>query len=214
MISSRIKIDTYVKYRFTENAKAPKTTTTDSAQRSNSVLSRAFAAQRLELFEQPSSSKDLRLTALDKLEQRGFKPALGGLEIPLTGKAMGGMPKRISRTNALILSDHLPPEAARQYAQEDQEIRNQIAQQQNIFNLLKNLAAQPNQTEEQHQHISERLEEAANKLYDLQIRLDQLPERLRQAERGRRQSSSAESSSHAGSQRGWHSGSYSGSRRG
>lgn len=90
MLSSVIKAGTRTKYVAPGN-------NTKSKKVGNGVaaaMTSAFAAQRLELANQPSSSQDPRLIALEKLEQRGFKPALGGLEIPVTGKAMGGMPPR------------------------------------------------------------------------------------------------------------------------
>jgi type III effector protein AvrRps4 len=96
MISSDVRAHTIIKCKSSEDSQTTKDKVTASARHDSSILSRAFAAQRLEMFEQPSSSRDLRLIALDKLQQRDFRPALGGLEIPLTGKAMGGMPKRIN----------------------------------------------------------------------------------------------------------------------
>ncbi len=214
MISSRIRMDTKIKYRFPENAKANKAKATISEQPNNSVLSRAFAAQRLELFEQPSSSKDLRFTALDKLEQRNFRPAPGGLEIPLTGKAMGGMPKRTSRVNAPYIPEEASGEVSREYYTQARNLVDQINQQRLIIQNLSLQILQTDLTEEQIQSVRERLATARNTLDDLQVSMDGLPERMRQAQRGRGQGSSAESSSHAGSQRGWHPGSYSGSRRG
>ncbi len=211
MIPSRIRPDTKI-YRFPETGKPTKAKAADSAQCNNSILSRAFATQRLELFEQPSSSKDLRLIALDKLEQRGFKPALGGLEIPSTGKAMGGMPKRTSRVNVPIIREELI--RMPQYQQESEDIRRQIATQLDIIRRLALQSTETNLTEERRQELSEGLNTAREKLTDLEISLNQLPDRIRQTERGRGQGSVAGSSSQAGSQRGWHPGSYSGSRRG
>jgi hypothetical protein len=220
MISSRIRINTNIKYRFPENAKA---TATESAQRNHSALSRAFAAQRLELFEQPSSSKDLRLTALDKLEQRGFKPALGGIEIPLTGKAMGGMRRRV---NAPFSLSSLSKEGAQQYRQEFEqelnEINDRMEHKELFIEELTTYLARPDLTGVQRNSARESLAEIRRDLEKLELRKDRLEETLRQSERGRWQSVLAESS-HAGSQRGGaqhlpesqqHPGSYSGSRRG
>ncbi len=197
MISSRIRPDTNIKYKSPENAKATKATATNSVQRNNSVLSRAFAAQRRELFEQPSSSKDLRFTALDILEQRGFKPALGGLEIPLTGKAMGGMRRRV---NAPPRPDTISEAGARQFQQEARDIENSMAHKRLYIRELNTYLARPDLTEEQRQSASENLERFRQELVDLQARWDRLPERIRQAERGRWQRSDA-GSSYSGSQR-------------
>jgi hypothetical protein len=58
------------------------------------ILHAAFAWQRGEILNQPSSSNSnsrrLALEALDILEPRGFQPAEGGLKIRLTGKGLGG----------------------------------------------------------------------------------------------------------------------------
>ncbi|MEJ2754428.1 MAG: hypothetical protein P8104_00950, partial [Gammaproteobacteria bacterium] len=96
MLSSDVRAHTIIKCKSSEDFQTTKAKVTASARHDSSIVSRAIAAQRLEMLEQPSSSRDLRLIALDKLQQRDFRPALGGLEIPLTGKAMGGMPKRVN----------------------------------------------------------------------------------------------------------------------
>lgn len=54
------------------------------------LLKEAFDEQRAVLRGQAGSSNGLDLIALDRIEGRGFKPAQGGLEIPLTGKGLGG----------------------------------------------------------------------------------------------------------------------------
>jgi hypothetical protein len=54
------------------------------------VMHQAFAAQRNQALNQSGSSNNARLVALNKLEQRGFQPAEGGLKIRITGKGLGG----------------------------------------------------------------------------------------------------------------------------
>jgi type III effector protein AvrRps4 len=55
----------------------------------------AFAAQRHEINSQPGPSNNRQLNALDKLQNRDFKPAVGGLEIPLTPHSLLGGGKRV-----------------------------------------------------------------------------------------------------------------------
>lgn len=61
------------------------------------ILKKAVDVQKQLLKEQPGSSKDEHLHALDVLEQRNFQPSSStALHIPLTGKALGGAPPRRS----------------------------------------------------------------------------------------------------------------------
>jgi hypothetical protein len=56
------------------------------------LMSRAFAAQWSILSQEPSSSNDSRLLALNVLEARGFQASsTAKLSIPLSGKGMGGV---------------------------------------------------------------------------------------------------------------------------
>lgn len=66
------------------------------------ILLNAFDGQRKALQKQASSSKDLTLTALACLRKRHFQPALGGLEIPLSGMALGGRSSARSKTKAKL----------------------------------------------------------------------------------------------------------------
>ena len=56
---------------------------------------KAFEAQRHDINTQAGPSNNPHLTALDKLQKRGFKPAVGGLEIPLTPHSPLGGGKRV-----------------------------------------------------------------------------------------------------------------------
>ncbi|MFC3657166.1 type III effector AvrRps4 [Xanthomonas hyacinthi] len=57
---------------------------------------RAFDAQRVDINTQAGPSNNPHLSAIDKLQQRGFKPAPGGLQIPFTRNALlGGTGKRV-----------------------------------------------------------------------------------------------------------------------
>lgn len=144
---------------------------------------RAFAAQRLALSAQPGSSKDPRLTALNHLERRGFKPAPGGLDIPLTGQALGGMRRR--RVNALFT-----PEAAstteEEYNTQINALREQAAEKITAMNELRAEIAggnlEPEQIRLRRQAIGRIEEEIAN----LQHQLSQVAEQARQAARGHR----------------------------
>lgn len=54
------------------------------------MLNNAFAVQCNQLVRQAGSSSNVHLNALKVLKQRGFRPAVGGLEIRLSGKGLGG----------------------------------------------------------------------------------------------------------------------------
>lgn len=57
------------------------------------ILNKAFSKQREEIHQSPSSSKNIRIAALNGLEARNFKTApQSTLQIRLTGKGLGGMP--------------------------------------------------------------------------------------------------------------------------
>ncbi|MCS4509501.1 XopO/AvrRps4 family type III secretion system effector [Xylophilus ampelinus] len=58
---------------------------------------KAFEAQRKDISMQPGTSNSPYLTALDTLQQRDFKPAPGGLEIPFTPNSLLGGGKRTSQ---------------------------------------------------------------------------------------------------------------------
>lgn len=57
------------------------------------IISKAFLEQKKEVLQAPSSSNDPRMAALNALAARNFKTAPHStLQIPLTGKGLGGMP--------------------------------------------------------------------------------------------------------------------------
>jgi hypothetical protein len=67
------------------------------------LMSRAFAAQRSILSQEPSSSNDSRLLALNALEARGFQASsTATLSIPLSAKGMGGVLTDEQRRNIEI----------------------------------------------------------------------------------------------------------------
>ncbi len=146
------------------------------------AVGNAFVAQRLELSAQPSSSKDPRLTALNNLELRGFKPAPGGLEIPLTGKAMGGMYRR--RINAPFT-----PEAESttegEYMIEIDSLRTQVLAKRNIIAELRMEIEQGNLSQEQVRINRQTIENTLQEISALQNRLCRAAERARQAARSR-----------------------------
>jgi hypothetical protein len=62
-----------------------------SNQKVHQLVSDAVEEQRLNLMQQPSSSNDPRLRAMEVLESRQFQPASGAkLKIRLTAKGLGG----------------------------------------------------------------------------------------------------------------------------
>ncbi|WP_243787542.1 XopO/AvrRps4 family type III secretion system effector [Pseudomonas amygdali] len=63
--------------------------------RQNALLAKSFDAQRLDINTQAGPSNSPHLNALNKLQQRDFKPAAGGLEIPFTPKSLLGGGKRV-----------------------------------------------------------------------------------------------------------------------
>ncbi len=183
MISSGVRSHTTIKYKASEDSQTTKAKATASTRHDSSVLSRAIAAQRLELFEQPSSSKDLRLIALDKLQQRGFRPALGGLEIPLTGKAMGGMPKRI---NAYYYPGAASESTRQEFGGPAAEKQQEINDKKEFIAELREELAAGGTTEVQTRLNRQALQQAQNELATLQAEYRRIQEQARQAERGRR----------------------------
>ncbi len=146
------------------------------------AVSNAFVAQRLELSAQPSSSNDPRLTALNNLELRGFKPAPGGLEIPLTGKAMGGMHRR--RINA-----PLTPAAAStigyEYMAELNSLSAQIADKQAFIADLREEIEEEDMTPGQIQINRQTIRNTQTEISALMDQLRRVRERAGQAARGR-----------------------------
>lgn len=63
-------------------------------------LTQTFDAQRHGIAEQAGPSNDPHRVALDKLQARGFMPAVGGIEIPLTPHSLPGGGKRVRTTGA------------------------------------------------------------------------------------------------------------------
>ena len=195
MISSDVRAHTIIKCKSSEDSQTTKDKVTASARHDSSILSRAFAAQRLEMLEQPSSSRDLRLIALDKLQQRGFKPALGGLEIPLTGKALGGMPKRINapfrpasiQSSRFSSSSTTVSSATRlEFAAPVREKQIEIEDKSNFVADLKDELEVGGMSEEQTRLTRQALEQAEDELATLHAEYRRLQEQIRQAERGRR----------------------------
>lgn len=67
-----------------------------SAPRAHDWRAKAFDAQRHDINTQAGPSNNRHLSALDKLQKRDFKPAVGGLEIPSTPHSLlGGGGKRV-----------------------------------------------------------------------------------------------------------------------
>ncbi|KPC30060.1 Type III effector HopK1 [Pseudomonas syringae pv. cilantro] len=58
--------------------------------RRDTMLAKAFDAQRLNINTQAGPSNSPHLNALNTLQQRHFKPAAGGLEIPVTSNSLLG----------------------------------------------------------------------------------------------------------------------------
>ncbi|HEX7634522.1 MAG TPA: hypothetical protein VF427_04475 [Noviherbaspirillum sp.] len=56
----------------------------------DTMLAKAVDAQRLDIITQAGSSNSLHLKALNKLQQRNFRPAAGGIEIPFTPYSLLG----------------------------------------------------------------------------------------------------------------------------
>lgn len=72
------------------------------------VLRFSVAMQRAELLQGAGPSHHLHLEALDALEKRGFQPSPQAvLKVRVTGKALGGAPKRGVESRRQELSDQL-----------------------------------------------------------------------------------------------------------
>ncbi|XUP37829.1 hypothetical protein WAE31_10255 (plasmid) [Xanthomonas axonopodis pv. vasculorum] len=56
---------------------------------------------------------DLHLTALDKLQERDFEPALGGVKIPLTPNSLPGGGKRVTVAGTSSRDVHVVPAGIR-----------------------------------------------------------------------------------------------------
>lgn len=197
MISSDVRAHTthtIIKCKSSEDSQTTKAKVTASARHDSSILSRAIAAQRLEMFEQPSSSRDLRLIALDKLQQRGFRPALGGLEIPLTGKAMGGMPKRInapfrpssSSVSSRSSSSSVSSATRLEFSEPAREKLLEITDKTDFITELRAELAGGGLSEVQTRLNRQALEQAQDELATLHAEYRRIQEQVRQAERGRR----------------------------
>ena len=65
----------------------------------DTMLAKAVDAQRLDIITQAAPSNSLHLKALNNLQQRRFKPAVGGMEIPFTPNSLlgGGRGQQTSR---------------------------------------------------------------------------------------------------------------------
>ncbi|MFD1841584.1 XopO/AvrRps4 family type III secretion system effector [Paracidovorax cattleyae] len=81
-------------------AQTPRQARADSPSAQSARLTQAFNAQRHSIAEQAGPSNDRHLTALDKLQARGFMPAVGGIEIPLTPHSLPGGGKRVRAIGA------------------------------------------------------------------------------------------------------------------
>jgi len=114
----------------------------------DTMLAKAVDAQRLDIITQAGPSNSPHLNALNKLQQRRFKPAAGGIEIPFTPHSLlgGGGSKRID-TRGTSSRDVRVCDAG-VIEERKERIGEQISnlQQQNE-NLLQNWQNAANQTE-------------------------------------------------------------------
>ncbi|MBV6793134.1 hypothetical protein KWH42_06740 [Xanthomonas campestris pv. daturae] len=78
----------------------------------------AFKAQRQAISMQPGPSNNPHLTALDKLQERDFEPALGGVKIPLTLNSLPGGGKRVQVAGTSSQDVHVVPAGIRSELQE------------------------------------------------------------------------------------------------
>ncbi len=143
---------------------------------------RAVDAQRLILLNQPNSSNDRQLTALEILSQRDFKPAKGGVEIPI-GSALGGM--RRNRVNAPYTNTGTDRSNAEIMAQERMfAVAEQIRSKQQQIVGLRHQIAVGNLSPDQVQATRDAISDATDELRSLQSQLRQAAEEARQAGRG------------------------------
>ncbi len=142
---------------------------------------RAVEDQRLMLLNQPGSSSDRQLAALDILARRDFKPAKGGVEIP-NGIAMGGM--RSHRINAPISHaaiETIAPELRARMT----DLQEQMMNKAHLINQLRQEIDSGNLSPQQVQLNRNAIDNATSELEDLRIQVRILADEARQAERGR-----------------------------
>lgn len=78
------------------SAPAPRLGRVDIRSSDHELRAKAFEAHRQEISKQAGPSNNPHLNALDKLQQRHFKPAPGGVEIPFTPNSLLGGGKRVN----------------------------------------------------------------------------------------------------------------------
>ncbi|KOP53052.1 type III effector AvrRps4 [Pseudomonas coronafaciens pv. porri] len=100
--------------------------------RQNIMLAKSFDAQRLEINTQAGPSNSPHLNALNKLQQRNFKPAAGGLEIPVTPNSLLGGGKRVSQIGSSSRDIKVCPRGA------GAALRDQIEDKQQLINDFNN----------------------------------------------------------------------------
>ncbi|WP_057403176.1 XopO/AvrRps4 family type III secretion system effector [Pseudomonas amygdali] len=98
--------------------------------RQNTILVKAFDAQRLDINTHAGPSNSPHLNALNQLQQRNFKPAVGGLEIPVTPNSLLGGGKRVSHLGSSSRDIQVCPRGAAA------ELRQEIQDKQTFVNDL------------------------------------------------------------------------------
>ncbi|MCF5806274.1 XopO/AvrRps4 family type III secretion system effector [Pseudomonas tremae] len=98
--------------------------------RQNTMLVKSFDAQRLDINTQAGPSNSRHLNALNKLQQRNFKPAAGGLEIPVTPNSLLGGGKRVSQLGSSSRDIKVCPRGA------GAALREQIGDKQELINTF------------------------------------------------------------------------------
>ncbi|WP_372178124.1 XopO/AvrRps4 family type III secretion system effector [Xanthomonas axonopodis pv. phyllanthi] len=96
----------------------------------HSLLAETFKAQRQAIYTQPGPSNNPHLTALDKLQERDFEPAPGGLKIPFSPNSLPGGGKRVSLAGTSSRDVHVVPAGIRS------ELRESIVDKQTLIGTL------------------------------------------------------------------------------
>jgi len=139
----------------------------------DTMLAKAVDAQRLDIITQAGPSNSPHLNALNKLQQRRFKPAAGGIEIPFTPNSLlgGGGSKRVDTRGTS--SRQVQVCEAGVIEERKERIREQIRNQEQVLQTrLQNWSNATDQTErsrifQEMRQIQQRVERLNRELREL-----------------------------------------------
>ncbi|MGV7165681.1 XopO/AvrRps4 family type III secretion system effector [Xanthomonas axonopodis pv. cajani] len=113
-----------------QSRQATRRDATKTSSLEHSLLTETFKAQRQAIYTQPGPSNNPHLTALDKLQERDFEPAPGGLKIPFSPNSLPGGGKRVSSAGTSSRDAHVVNAGIRS------ELRESIVDKQTFIGTL------------------------------------------------------------------------------